>query len=132
MTPNGIRVLVVEDDALVAMLAQECLEEAGYTVVAVASGLQDALALATSLELDAAVLDLNLRGEMSFPVVQVLRRRHVPFLICSGYDTTKMSALPQDIPALSKPVSPQRLTAALAETIRAFRAEQVMLPIGDW
>ena len=121
MTTKGARILVVEDDPLLGMCIQECLEEAGYTVVALAAALQHALALATTLDLDAAVLDLNLRGEMSFPVAHALRQRGVPFIVCSGYDTTKMEALPKDVPALSKPVSAQALTAVLADTVRSSR-----------
>jgi DNA-binding response OmpR family regulator len=116
MTTKGSRVLIVEDDVLLAMLVEDCLRDAGYEVVAVAACLQDALSLAQSLALDVVVLDVNLGGEMSFPVADVLLRRHIPFIICSSYDTTKMPALPQYMPKVSKPFTSQQLIAALAAT----------------
>jgi DNA-binding response OmpR family regulator len=117
MTTKGSRVRIVEDDVLLAMFVEDCLQDAGYEVVAAAACLQEVLALPQSLALDAVVLDVNLGGEMSFPVVDVLLRRHIPFVICSGYDRTKISALPRHVPKVSKPFTPQQVIDALAATL---------------
>src|SRR4051794_15373740 len=105
MRTNGIRVLVVEDELIVAMFISDCLEDAGYAVVALTGSLHEAVRLANTLALDAAVLDLNLRGEMSLPVAHALRRRRIPFIVCSAYDTSTMPGFPPNVPAISKPVS---------------------------
>jgi DNA-binding response OmpR family regulator len=120
MTTVVGRVLVVEDDALVAMFIEDCLLDAGYEVV-FANSLRGGLDLAATLEVDAAVLDVNLRGEMSFPIADVLLRRGIPFMICSGYDTSAMARLPHAVPKLTKPMTARQLTAALAATMRLHR-----------
>jgi DNA-binding response OmpR family regulator len=117
MSSRSVRVLVVEDDALVAMSVQDCLEAAGYEVVALAGSLSAAIALASTLDLDAAVLDLNLGGEMSFPVVETLRQRKVPVVICSGYKAREMPQVPKDVSTLEKPVPPDVLVSTLAHAI---------------
>jgi CheY-like chemotaxis protein len=115
MTTKAGRVLIVEDESLVALFVEDCLRDAGYDVVATASNLQQALVLARSLEFDAAVLDINLKGDFSFPVADLLFQRNIPFVVCTGYNTTDMPLAIRTALALSKPVEPKRLTAALAK-----------------
>src|ERR1700733_14313569 len=85
MTLTGLRVLVVEDEPIIAMMLEDCLGDLGCSVAAVASRLNDALKQARALDLDAGVLDVNLAGELSYPVAEVLRDRTVPFLFATGY-----------------------------------------------
>jgi CheY-like chemotaxis protein len=73
------RALLVEDEVLVAMYVEDALSELGYAVTAVASNLAEALALAREDQFDFAVLDINLNGEKSFPVAELLRKRQIPF-----------------------------------------------------
>jgi DNA-binding response OmpR family regulator len=115
------RVLVVEDEALIAMFIKDCLVDAGYDVVAMAATLPQALALAQTLELEAAVLDVNLKGGLSFPVAELLAQRNIPFVICTGYDTGNFPAVAQGAPSLAKPVLPEQLIAAVADIMRASR-----------
>src|SRR3954469_6352728 len=79
------RVLVVEDEMMVAMYVEDLLTDLGFEVAAVATGLEQALPLARNGEFDFAVLDINLAGQLSFPVADELRKRGIPFLFASGY-----------------------------------------------
>jgi CheY-like chemotaxis protein len=81
----GKRILVVEDEALVAMLIEDMLIELGCAVVGPAMRLQHALQLAETGAIDAAVLDINLGGTRSDPVAEILERRLVPTLFVTGY-----------------------------------------------
>ena len=81
----GLRILVAEDEALVAMLIEDMLTDMGAVVIGPASNLDEALALANSETPDLALLDVNLAGKPIFPVADVLRARGVPFIFASGY-----------------------------------------------
>lgn len=76
--------LVVEDQLLIAMLLEDQLEMLGHGVVQ-ASRLAAGLTLAQEAAIDAAILDVNLAGEMSFPIAEVLHLRGIPFAFSSGY-----------------------------------------------
>lgn len=106
----GARVLVVEDEALTAMGLQQVLEDAGYRVVGPVARVQDAIDLARGSPPDLAVLDVNLFGQPSFPVAELLDDMGVPFLFCTGYGNlnTTNERLRQ-APVLAKPVPPDRL-----------------------
>jgi CheY-like chemotaxis protein len=111
---TGLRVLVVEDEALVSMLIEDFLEELGCEVVGVASRLEDAMEDARTLELDAAVLDVNLAGRLSYPVAQVLRARGVPVVFATGYGTEGLPVELQQAEVLSKPFRQEQLAEALS------------------
>lgn len=109
------RVLLVEDEALVALLACDVLEEGGYEIVGPADRLAGALALAGNEALDAALLDINLAGEAVWPVAELLGRRRIPFVLVSGYgDSLPMPAGCAPAQRLSKPYDGQSLLRALA------------------
>ena len=83
---SGRRVLVVEDESLVAMLLETILEDMGCTPVGPASNIDEGLALATDgRPLDAALLDVNVAGRQVCPVAQALKDRGVPFVFSTGY-----------------------------------------------
>jgi CheY-like chemotaxis protein len=105
MSSGGKRVLVVEDDFLVSLTTIELLESMGCEVVGPATCVAAALQLAQSEPLDAAILDINIAGEMIWPVAQELRRRGVPFLFLSAYH--HLSVAPEifaAVPHLEKPL----------------------------
>jgi CheY-like chemotaxis protein len=81
----GKRVLVVEDEYLVAMLIEDVLEECGCSIVGPCGTVAAALEAAQTDTFDLAVLDVNLRGLKVYPVAELLAERHVPFLFLSGY-----------------------------------------------
>lgn len=82
---TGRRVLVVEDESLVAMLLETILEDMGCTPVGPAGNIDDGLKMATDEHLDAALLDVNLAGHQVFPVAEALKARGVPFVFSTGY-----------------------------------------------
>lgn len=105
MTTNARkrRVLVVEDEMLVAMMVEDILEELGLEVAATCSHLDEALKLATSEAVDFVILDVNLEGKRSFPVADILRARNIPFVFATGYGSKALEAEYASVPTLAKP-----------------------------
>ena len=108
-----VRVLIVEDEPLVAALLEDMLSEAGYEIAACIGTLDKAMAALETLACDFAVLDINLRGRSTEPVAAVLRGRGVPFLFVSGYGNTQLSEQFLDAPLLSKPFREEQLIRAV-------------------
>jgi CheY-like chemotaxis protein len=110
---SRLRVLVVEDEGLVAMMLEDVLDDLGCDVAFSASSVAQAIAwLEAGGALDAALLDVNLGGEPVFPVAEALVRRGVPFAFSTGYGETPDARF-RDAPLLSKPIRLERLTALL-------------------
>lgn len=110
---TGRRILVVEDEALVAMLVEDALLDAGALVIGPAATVAEALALLDLETPDAAVLDLNLAGETSTPVADALALRSIPFVVATGYGADGLPPGHITVPVLAKPYDPDDLTAAL-------------------
>ena len=102
------RVLVVEDEALVAMLLEDLLGELGYQVHACAT-LNEALASACHDEFAFAILDINLGTSQTYPAAEVLRTRGIPFAFATGYDKSGIEDAYSDVPVLHKPFDARRL-----------------------
>lgn len=83
---DGRRILVVEDEALVALMIQNLLVDVGATVVGPAATVVDALALIEVEPIDGAILDYKLSDGTSLPVADALSARGKPFIFASGYD----------------------------------------------
>lgn len=113
-TLRGRRVLVVEDDYFLAdRLARE-LRGMGAAVVGPVGSVEDALDLiAAEGRPDGAVVDVNLHGEMAFPVVDALKALGVPTVFATGYDHESLPADYAAIPCCQKPVDPERVARAL-------------------
>ncbi len=121
MTPPllaGLRVLVVEDEFMIAMLIEETLADQDCVVVGPFTNLRDALQAATATVLDGAILDVNLRGEKIYPVAELLDQRGIPFVLLSGYGTDAIPANRPGWQACGKPFSPGELIEMLVEQIR--------------
>jgi len=115
---SGLKVLVVEDEALVAMVIEDALNEFGCIVAGVAATVAQALGeLQAAADLDIAILDVNLGGEKVFPVADALRARKVPFLFSTGYGPADLAQRYPESRLLGKPYSPD----ALAEALTALR-----------
>ncbi|NEX92790.1 response regulator [Caulobacter sp. 17J65-9] len=108
-----LRVLVVEDEMLVAMMVADMLEDLGHEPVGPAMRLEQALEMARTAPIDAAVLDVNLGEGKSFPVADVLRERHVPFIFATGYGVQGLSEGYRDVETLNKPFQAADLARAL-------------------
>ena len=117
------RILLVDDEALVALAAEDILISQGYSVVGPADRLESALRLAQTEALDGAVLDINLAGVYVWPVADAPHARGVPFVLLTGFG--KGLDLPPSCrraPLLTKPVRPPELAAALEEQIARVRS----------
>jgi CheY-like chemotaxis protein len=116
-TPNSRvsakRVLVVEDEYLVAMDVSAYLEAAGAHVVGPASNVHAALEALEGAELDGAILDLNLRGELAYPVADALAARGIPFVFTTGYGARTVPARFADVKRCEKPTTPEAISRAL-------------------
>lgn len=108
-----MRVLVVEDEVIVAMSLEDMLTDLGCTVVGPATNLDEALSLAQGAEFDAALLDVNLNGAHSRPVAQALSRRSIPYALITGYGSAARDIGSDSVPLLSKPCSAAALDALL-------------------
>jgi DNA-binding NtrC family response regulator len=86
-TLHGVRVLIVEDEHLVALALADDLEDIGAIVVGPASTVEHALYLIDEHEVEAAVLDIKLQSQLVFPVADALAGRGVPFVFTTGFDT---------------------------------------------
>jgi CheY-like chemotaxis protein len=111
--PAKRRVLVVEDEVLVAMLVEDMLGELGHEVAALSTHLDEAVRLAASGAFDFAVLDINLNGERSFPVADVLIERGLPFIFATGYGAKVLPPHLAGTPVLQKPFSLDELRHVL-------------------
>ena len=105
------RILVVEDDLAIAVLIEEVLQDIGCIVVGPVGKLDAALRLASEEDLDAAVLDITIRGGKVFPVVQRLQARGVPFALASGYGDWALPEALRNHPRLVKPFTTGDLVA---------------------
>lgn len=115
---SGARVLVVEDEGLVAMLIETMLEDLGCTVVSSVAQLAKATDLARSIEVDLAMLDVNLAGELVFPVAHILRERGIPFVFSTGYGASGVQDEFALHPVLHKPFSQHDLEATIAVALK--------------
>jgi CheY-like chemotaxis protein len=96
-------VLVIEDEVIVGMLLEDMLDELGCEVAAISTHIEEALQLAHTLDIDLAILDINLGGKQSFPVADVLSSRGVPFMFATGYGAHILKPPYSGTPTLQKP-----------------------------
>ena len=116
--PDQRRVLLVEDEELVALALVEELTRLGWSVIGPATTLEEAQEIVTSgVHLDAAILDVNLRGRWSHGVAEELSRRGVPFIACTGYEMVVPDGRFADAPLIVKPITADRLSATLNELL---------------
>lgn len=111
--PSGLRVLLVEDEGLVALMIEDMLADLGFNVVASAAQLKKACELATTGAFDFAMLDVNLGGETVFPVAHILRERCIPFLFSTGYGRPALDDKFNEAPAIGKPFTIEQLRQKL-------------------
>jgi CheY-like chemotaxis protein len=115
---QGRRVLVVEDEMMIAMLVEDMLADLGCAVVGPAHGLEAALELACGDEvIDAALLDVNLAGQPVFAVADALRAKGVPAIFSTGYGEAGLRDVDQGATVLQKPFRAGDLAKALTEAL---------------
>ncbi len=109
----GRRVLVVEDESLVAMLLETILEDMGCETVGPASTIEEGLRLAADERIDAALLDVNVSGRQVFPIAGALKDRGVPFVFSTGYGEGGLPDEWRGHATLQKPFTEAAVRAAL-------------------
>jgi CheY-like chemotaxis protein len=107
------KILLVEDEALIAAMVADMLTDLGATVIGPASSVPKAMALVETETFDAAVLDINLHGEMVHPVADLLIERGIPVLFASGYG----AAASRGQVAIDKPYTQDKLAQGLFEVM---------------
>lgn len=109
------RILIVEDEVLIGMMATDMLEEMGATVLGPAMNVEQGVTIAETEHPDAALVDINLQGRRSDPVVEVLAERGIPIVYTTGYG--KSAALGEGQIVLEKPYTAEALARALASVL---------------
>jgi DNA-binding NtrC family response regulator len=116
---SGVRVLIVEDDPLLAMDLEDTLAEAGALVVGLCRSLAEAMARANVDDFAVAVLDFSLGMDTASPVARRLARRRVPFVLYTGTSNRDPSLAQWACPIVEKPASPNALVSAIRTVLPA-------------
>jgi DNA-binding response OmpR family regulator len=115
---RGRRVLIVEDDMLIAIMIEDMLLDLGCAALGPINTLPGALALATEeASIDLAILDIDLNGVPVFPVADVLQARGVPVVFSTGYGDTELPFRHRDCKVLHKPFRARNLAATVREAL---------------
>jgi two-component SAPR family response regulator len=115
---SGLRLLLVEDESHVAMLVEDMLADMGCHVVASVARVSEALKLIEAMDIDAAVLDVNVAGEKVFPVAEKLRELAIPFVFATGYGADGVREDLRIHPVVAKPFPQSQLEMALMKVIK--------------
>jgi CheY-like chemotaxis protein len=110
---EGLRVLLVEDESLVAMAVEDMLRNIGCEVAASACSVDEAFQKVAAGGFGFALLDVSLRGKKVFPVAEALSNRGIPFAFASGYGSAAFPEAFKSTPVVSKPFQLEDLSAAL-------------------
>jgi len=111
------RILLVEDEMVVAMLLEDMLDEIGFEVVATASREMEAVAAIEAHPIDAAILDVNLDGKRSYGIADALIARGIPFLFSTGYGEMALEPKYRQQKVLTKPFRMEELACALGSLL---------------
>jgi two-component SAPR family response regulator len=126
---NGVGVLIVEDEYLIAQEVAEILRLQGATVLGPVAEAAGARRLLAEKRPDCALLDINLRGKLVFEFAAELQRLSIPAVLITGYDRSIIPAAFRHLPSLQKPVNSHRLITSICKQARAFpRVVEPMSP----
>ena len=121
MPLTTIRVLLVEDEIMIRMMVADMVEELGHAVAAEAGDVGRAAELAQTGLFDLAILDVNLNGTVSFPVADIIVKRHIPLIFASGYALDNYPAAFGSTPKLQKPFQIETLAKAITAAREGVR-----------
>jgi CheY-like chemotaxis protein len=127
---DHLRVLIVEDESLIAMLIEDALAELNCTVAAIASSLSDALDKVSSMEFDVAILDVNLNGSPSYPVAEILVQRRIPFIFSTGYGASGVPEAFRAVPVLAKPFREGDVGRRLEAAVKSRQSPEIKASSG--
>ena len=112
MTKNG-RLLLVEDETLILLNLKSTLNDLGWEVAHMAAKIGTAIDIARTGSFDAAIIDINLDGSMTYPVADILKARAIPFAFTTGYGKNGIDTAYSKVPILPKPFSRDQLETLL-------------------
>jgi CheY-like chemotaxis protein len=109
------RVLLVEDEALIGMMMVDILKELGFSVLGPVTNVTEAAVAANEGNFDYAILDINLKGELVYPVADILLESKLPFLFVTGYSAERVDNRYAQVPIIQKPLQKQDLQSVFAK-----------------
>ena len=120
---NDLMALVVEDEAIIAFLIEDMLNDLCFRKVVQASSIPQAIAALEKGRPDIAILDVNLAGVPAYPIAERLQAAGIPFIFASGYGTAGIAAPWSGNPVLQKPFQADKLAEAIGACLRAAKRE---------
>jgi CheY-like chemotaxis protein len=117
MSAKGLRIFIVEDEAMIRMMVVDMIEELGHVVAAEAGQIDQALELAQSADFDLAILDVNVNGKIITSVAELIKNRNLPLIFATGYDAAGVPEEFEEYPALQKPFQLEALAASIEEAL---------------
>jgi CheY-like chemotaxis protein len=114
-----LRVFIVEDETIVAMLIEEFVRELGWEVAGLAASVEAALAALERTDADVVILDVNLQGTKSFPVAEFLQARRLPFAFATAYGRPGLEGRFENVPLVRKPYGQADLARVVGEALSA-------------
>jgi CheY-like chemotaxis protein len=117
-----LRVMIVEDEFIIADEIAMIVEGAGHAVIGPVASVEDAAAMLASEPPDFAIIDANLRGQSSSPLARSLAGMEIPFCICTGYRIDDLKPTFGDVAVIQKPVRDRALLSVLDQAIAGIAA----------
>ena len=111
----GLRLLVVEDEALISLLIEDLVTSLGCALAGTASNVSEALKLIEAVPIDGALIDVNLGGEIAAPVSQALSEKGIPLILVTGYEEPPLD----EFPVVHKPFESRELRDAIIQHLRS-------------
>lgn len=108
-----LSILLVEDEVMIRMMVADMVETLGHQIAAEAGNIDEAMELAQFASFDLAIIDINLKGIMSFPVAEAIASRQIPFILASGYGSASGFGQLRQAPVLQKPFTFESLENAI-------------------
>jgi DNA-binding NtrC family response regulator len=121
---NGRRVLIIEDESMVAMLLEDMLDELHHEVVATVGRIEQALPLISDPKFDFAILDVNLNGANTYALADALGERGIPFVFATGYGSTGLKPEWRTATVLQKPFQIRDLDRAMRKAMAAQGSQE--------
>lgn len=115
---NALRILVVEDESLLAMVVEDALQSAGYTAIGPFGTIESLEEALTREKFDLALLDVNLHGKSTLAIAERLHAANQPIIILSGYGNLTLPDALKDVPCLQKPYEADHLLAIIGRLIK--------------